>query len=100
MDPPLTRYTRSGDVHIAYQVLGEGFLDLVYIPAYTQHVELVWENLPQARFLRRLGSLGRLLLFDKRGTGMSDRVDGVPTLRHEWTTFARSWTRRVPSAGL
>jgi class 3 adenylate cyclase/pimeloyl-ACP methyl ester carboxylesterase len=80
MEPPQTRYTRSGDVHIAYQVLGEGPLDLVYIPAFTHHVELIWEIPRQARYLRRLASLGRLLLFDKRGTGMSDRVVGVPTL--------------------
>jgi pimeloyl-ACP methyl ester carboxylesterase/class 3 adenylate cyclase len=80
MDPPQTRYTRSGEVHLAYQVLGEGPLDLVYIPAFTHHVELVWEIPRQARYLRRLASLGRLLLFDKRGTGMSDRVAGVPTL--------------------
>jgi pimeloyl-ACP methyl ester carboxylesterase len=80
MEPPQTRYTRSGDMHIAYQVLGEGPLDLVYIPAFTHHVELIWEIPRQARYLRRLASLGRLLLFDKRGTGMSDRVVGVPTL--------------------
>jgi pimeloyl-ACP methyl ester carboxylesterase len=77
---PQTRYTRSGDVHLAYQVLGEGSLDLVYIPAFTHHVELAREVPSQAVFLRRLASLGRLLLFDKRGTGMSDRVVGAPTL--------------------
>jgi class 3 adenylate cyclase/pimeloyl-ACP methyl ester carboxylesterase len=80
VDPPETRYTRSGDVNIAFQVVGEGSLDLVFIPSLTHHVELVWENPPQARFLSRLASLSRLLLFDKRGTGMSDRVVGVPTL--------------------
>jgi pimeloyl-ACP methyl ester carboxylesterase len=80
MEPSQTRYTRSGEVNIAYQVLGEGSLDLVFISGLTHHVELVWENPPQARFLRRLASLGRLLLFDKRGTGMSDHVIGAPTL--------------------
>jgi class 3 adenylate cyclase/pimeloyl-ACP methyl ester carboxylesterase len=80
MESPETRYTSSGDVHIAYQVLGVGPLDLVYIPGLTQNVEVVWENPPQARFLGRLASLSRLILFDKRGTGMSDRVIGVPTL--------------------
>jgi class 3 adenylate cyclase len=80
MDVPETRYTRSGDLNIAYQVVGEGPLDLVFIPSLTHHVELVWENPPQARFFGRLASIGRLLLFDKRGTGMSDRVVGVPTL--------------------
>jgi class 3 adenylate cyclase len=77
---PETRYTASGDVNIAYQVVGEGPLDLVFIPSLTHHVELVWENPPQARFFERLASIGRLLLFDKRGTGMSDRFVGAPTL--------------------
>jgi class 3 adenylate cyclase len=80
MEPPRTHYTRSGDVHIAYQVLGEGPLDLVYIAGLTQNVEVVWENRSHAKFLGRLASLGRLLLFDKRGTGMSDRIAEVPTL--------------------
>ena len=75
MEAAETRYARSGDVNIAYQVVGEG-LDLVFIPSLTHHVELVWENPPQAQFFRRLASISRLLLFDKRGTGMSDRVAG------------------------
>jgi class 3 adenylate cyclase len=80
VETPETQYTRSGDVNIAFQVVGEGPLDLVFIPSMTHHVELVWENPPQAQFLGRLASRSRLLLFDKRGTGMSDRVVGVPTL--------------------
>jgi class 3 adenylate cyclase len=80
LEIPETRYAKSGDVHIAYQVLGEGGLDLVYIPPFTSHVELVWEVPQTAVFLRRLASFGRLLLFDKRGTGMSDRVAGATTL--------------------
>jgi class 3 adenylate cyclase len=80
MEASETRYTLSGDVNIAYQVVGEGGLDLVFIPSMTHHVELVWENPTQAQFFRRLGSIGRLLLFDKRGTGMSDRMLGTPTL--------------------
>jgi class 3 adenylate cyclase/pimeloyl-ACP methyl ester carboxylesterase len=74
METPETHYALSGDVNIAYQVIGEGPLDLVFVPSLTHHIELVWENPPQARFFERLASLGRLLLFDKRGTGMSDRV--------------------------
>lgn len=58
-------------------MVGEGPLDLVFIPSLTHHVELVWENPPQAQFFRRLASISRLLLFDKRGTGMSDRVAGA-----------------------
>jgi class 3 adenylate cyclase len=77
VEPPETRYTRAGDINIAYQVVGAGPLDLVFIPSLTHHIELVWENPPQAQFFRRLASLGRLLLFDKRGTGMSDRVAGA-----------------------
>jgi pimeloyl-ACP methyl ester carboxylesterase len=79
-DPPETCFTRSGDVSIAYQVLGDGPLDLVYVPAMAHHVELTWEVPPQAKFLRRLATLGRLHLFDKRGTGMSGRVGSLPTL--------------------
>ena len=71
-----THYARSGDVHIAYQVVGDGPLDLVWIPSLAHHVELSWDNPPVARFLKPLSELGRLILFDKRGTGMSDRVSG------------------------
>jgi class 3 adenylate cyclase len=77
MEAPETRYTLSGDVNIAYQVVGEGPLDLVFIPSLTHHIELAWENPTQAQFFNRLASIGRLLLFDKRGTGMSDRVVGA-----------------------
>ena len=77
---PETQYARSGEVHIAYQVVGEGKLDLVWIPSLAHHVELSWENPPVARFLVRIAELGRLLVFDKRGTGMSDRVSSDTTL--------------------
>jgi class 3 adenylate cyclase len=81
MEPQPIRYTRSGDVHIAYQVLGEGPPDLVYIFGLLGHVELVWEHFQaQARFMKRVASFGRLIRFDKRGTGMSDRDLGFPTL--------------------
>jgi class 3 adenylate cyclase len=63
-------------VHIAYQVVGDGPPDIVWIPSMAHHIELNWENPPVERFLRPLAELGRLLLFDKRGTGMSDRVSG------------------------
>ena len=80
--PLKTQYTRSGDLHIAYQVVGEGPLDLVYVPGWVSHVELAWEEPTLARFLRRLASFSRLIMFDKRGTGLSDRVpnDKLPTL--------------------
>ena len=80
--PPETRYAKSGDVNIAYQVVGDGPFDLVYVPGWVSNVELQWEKPKPARFLERLASFSRLILFDKRGTGMSDRVsnDRLPTL--------------------
>jgi class 3 adenylate cyclase len=77
---PETRYARSGDVYVAYQVVGDGPLDLVYVPGGPHHVELNWENPPIARSLRRLAALARVIVFDKRGTGMSDPAVGLPTL--------------------
>jgi pimeloyl-ACP methyl ester carboxylesterase len=71
---PETRYSRSADgVHIAYQVLGDSDLDLVVSPGFVSHLEHSWEEPQMARFLRRLASFSRLIVFDKRGTGMSDR---------------------------
>jgi len=78
---PETRFTRAGDVDIAYQVAGlAGGLDLVFVPGWVSHLEVMWELPEFARFLDRLAGMGRLILFDKRGTGLSDRVAGVPTL--------------------
>jgi pimeloyl-ACP methyl ester carboxylesterase len=79
---PETRYARSGDVNIAYQVAGHGPLDLVYVPGWVSNIELMWEEPGMARFLDRLASFSRLILFDKRGTGLSDRVsnDELPSL--------------------
>jgi pimeloyl-ACP methyl ester carboxylesterase len=77
-----TRYAKSGDLNIAYQVVGEGPLDLLYVPGWVSNVEAMWEEPTMARLLGRLASLSRLILFDKRGTGLSDRVpnDELPTL--------------------
>jgi pimeloyl-ACP methyl ester carboxylesterase len=79
---PETRYARSGDVNIAYQVVGEGPLDLVYVPGWISNVELMWDEPAHAHVLGRLASFSRLILFDKRGTGLSDPVplDRPPTL--------------------
>ena len=71
---PETRYARSGDVNIAYQVVGEGNLDLVFVFGWISNIELAWEEPNLARFLNALSSFARLILFDKRGTGLSDRV--------------------------
>ncbi|HEV3240208.1 MAG TPA: adenylate/guanylate cyclase domain-containing protein [Casimicrobiaceae bacterium] len=80
--PPRTQYARSAGVHIAYQVLGGGLLDLVYVPGWVSHVEQAWEEPSLARFLERLSSFARFITFDKRGTGLSDRVpdEQLPTL--------------------
>lgn len=74
------RYTRSGDVNIAYQVTGDGPFDLVLVPGFFSHLEVDWEHPEHARFLERLGSFARLVRFDKRGTGLSDRGVGLPDL--------------------
>lgn len=71
---PETRYARSGEVDIAYQVLGDGPVDLVFVMGWVSHLEYFWKEPSFARFLRRLASFSRLILFDKRGTGLSDRV--------------------------
>jgi len=79
---PETQYARSGDVNIAYQVVGEGAMDLVLLLGWISNVELAWEEPNLRRFLERLASFSRLILFDKRGTGLSDRVpeNQLPTL--------------------
>ena len=79
---PETRYTKSGGINIAYQVVGEGPLDLVYVPGWVSNVESCWEEPTHERFLRRLSRFSRLILFDKRGTGLSDPVPdaNLPTL--------------------
>jgi pimeloyl-ACP methyl ester carboxylesterase len=79
---PPTHYARSGDVNIAYQMLGDGPMDLVFVMGWVSHLEYFWTDPSFARFLRRLSSFARLILFDKRGTGLSDRVPVhcLPTL--------------------
>jgi pimeloyl-ACP methyl ester carboxylesterase/DNA-binding winged helix-turn-helix (wHTH) protein/class 3 adenylate cyclase len=79
---PETMYARSGDVNIAYQVIGDAPLDLVFVMGWVSHLEYFWREPSLARFLLRLASFSRLILFDKRGTGLSDRVpiNQLPTL--------------------
>jgi DNA-binding winged helix-turn-helix (wHTH) protein/pimeloyl-ACP methyl ester carboxylesterase len=80
--PPETKYARSGDVNIAYQVIGDAPLDLVFVMGWVSHLDYFWRHPTFARFLLRLSSFSRLILFDKRGTGLSDRVPNkeLPTL--------------------
>ncbi len=75
-----TRYARSGNVSIAHQVVGEGPFDVVHVPPFTSHVELVWQVPGVAYFNQHLASFSRLIRFDKRGQGMSDNVSGAATL--------------------
>ncbi|HEX8567911.1 MAG TPA: alpha/beta fold hydrolase [Pyrinomonadaceae bacterium] len=79
---PETRYAQNGDVNIAYQVVGDGDLDVVFVMGWVSHLEYFWEEPHFAAFLNRLASFSRLILFDKRGTGLSDRVpvNELPTL--------------------
>jgi pimeloyl-ACP methyl ester carboxylesterase len=73
-------YARSGDLRIAYATFGEGPVDFVFVPGFVSHLEAWWEARPAARFFGRIASFSRLIMFDKRGTGLSDPFVGVPTL--------------------
>jgi len=75
---PRTQYAKSGDVHIAYQVFGEGTVDLVFVPGFVSHIDNYWDEPNFARWLRRLGNFSRVIMFDKRGTGLSDQVSELP----------------------
>jgi class 3 adenylate cyclase len=77
---PETRYARSGDINIAYTVVGAGPFDVIFVPGFVSNVELDWGDPLRAAFLGRLASFSRLIMLDKRGTGLSDRVSGVPDL--------------------
>ncbi len=77
---PETKFTKSGDVNIAYQVVGHGPLDIVLVPGWISNIEFAWQSRAFAHMCERLSSFARLILFDKRGTGLSDRDVGFPTL--------------------
>jgi class 3 adenylate cyclase/pimeloyl-ACP methyl ester carboxylesterase len=77
---PVTKYAQSGDIFIAYQVSGAGPIDIVFAPGFISHLEHMWEEPRHARFFHGLESFARLIRFDKRGTGLSDRSVGFPTL--------------------
>jgi len=79
---PRIQYVRSGDVHIAYQVLGEGPVDLVFVGGFVSHLEQAWEEPGMVQFMQRLASFSRLIMFDKRGMGLSERVGYSPCLDH------------------
>jgi pimeloyl-ACP methyl ester carboxylesterase/DNA-binding CsgD family transcriptional regulator len=77
---PATQYAKSGQVNIAYQIVGDGPSDLILVPGFVSHVEVAWEEPRLAHFLGRLASFSRLIMFDKRGTGMSDPVASAPSM--------------------
>src|SRR5947208_13123313 len=77
---PTTHYVKSDDVHVAYQVFGEGPLDLLFVPGFVSNIEAIWGSAGQRAFFQRLASFSRVILFDKRGTGMSDRSSQIFTL--------------------
>jgi pimeloyl-ACP methyl ester carboxylesterase len=77
---PKTKYTKCGEINLAYQVIGEGPIDIIYIPGWVSNIDIIWEDPKIAVFLNRLTKFSRLILFDKRGTGLSDRVQQLSTL--------------------
>jgi pimeloyl-ACP methyl ester carboxylesterase len=77
---PVTRYAMSGDVSIAYQTMGDGPIDLIIVPGMVSHVEFMHEGPGYTASLRRLSSFARVVTFDKRGQGLSDRMSGAPSL--------------------
>jgi class 3 adenylate cyclase len=79
-DLPTTHYVKSDDVHIAYQAFGDGLLDLLFVTGFVSNIDAIWQSPDHSAFFRRLGSFCRVILFDKRGTGMSDRGSQVFTL--------------------
>ncbi len=78
MEPIKTRYAKNGDISVAYQVFGEGDVDLIMVPGFISHIENYWDESRLAQWLRKLGSFSRVILFDKQGTGLSDRSSKAP----------------------
>src|SRR6266576_2571681 len=91
---PETNYAKSGDVYIAYQVNGSGPFDLVWAPGTFSHLDMDWEFPMRADFFLKLGKICRIIRFDKRGTGHSDRLRW-PHSNNEPTIFVRSWMQSV-----
>lgn len=77
---PITKYTKCGKINIAYQVIGNGPIDILFIPGWVSHIDMLWEDYKISGFLKRLTKFSRLILFDKRGTGLSDRISEFSTL--------------------
>jgi hypothetical protein len=86
---PETRYARSGEINIAYQVVGEGPIDVVFVPGFLSHLDLQWADPRAARFLEKLGSFSRLILYDKLASGFLTRSPGHRPSRTVFRTHAR-----------
>ena len=84
-----TRYAKSGNLHVAYQVFGQGAIDLVWCPGFVSNIEHYWEDPRMAHYLERLASFARVITFDKRGTGLSIASSIVQRSKIVWTTFGR-----------
>src|SRR5471030_1177693 len=84
---PNTRYAQSGDVNIAFQVMGDGPIDIILVPGIVSHVEFLHEFPEYTAFLRRLSTFARVITFDKRGQGLSDRISGAPSLEERVDDF-------------
>src|ERR1700679_2920685 len=80
LDLPVTRYAANGDINIAYQVMGTGPVDIIIVPGVVSHIEFMHELVGYTAFLRRLSTFARVVTFDKRGQGLSDRISGAPSL--------------------
>src|SRR5947208_2379814 len=81
--PPETKYTNSGGLSIGYQVIGDGPLDIVFVPGLLSQIDLIWMLPTAVRFFERLASFARVILYDKRGQGVSDPLDGALTLEQD-----------------
>ena len=79
-DPPPTHYAKAPGGNVAYQVVGDGPIDLVMVPGWFSHIDMQWDDPRRRTFIGELTSFARVILYDKRGTGLSDPVDGVPTI--------------------
>ena len=93
-----THYAKSGDLRIAYQVVGKGPLDLVFVPGFISNLDHYWDEPNLVHFISRLSTFSRLVLFDKRGTGLSDRVGNLPDVGGADGRCARRHGRRRQQA--
>lgn len=92
---PSTRYARSDGLSIAYQTVGDGPLDIIYVPGWVSNLDYAWIFPPFAHVFERLSAFSRLILFDKRGTGLSDRNVGFRRWKNECGTCRLSWMLQV-----